>query len=126
MGLRRSACMETRPLGLRRHRLQTECILSRWNHVQSDGMTIAARVHVLGFKPCAQTRIENFRLTLPEIRRQPALDTKVIYLQFDGGDVLGKITPDIICTDEQTRESATLALCFDDHMAPALHGVISV
>ncbi len=112
--------MNPRPLSVGRHRLETKRIFARWNHVQSYGMAIPAGVHVLGLKPCAQARIENFRLSLPEIGLQPALDPKVVYLQFNGGDVSGKITPDVIGTDEQSRESAAFTLCFDYHLAPAL------
>jgi hypothetical protein len=113
--------MDSRPLRVGRHRLQAKRIFARWNHVQRYRVAVPACVHVLGFKPRAQTGIEYFRLSLPEIGRQPALDPKVIYLQFNGGDVSGKITPDVVCADDQSRESATFTLCFDDHMAPALH-----
>jgi hypothetical protein len=41
-------------------------------------MTIMTRMHVFGFKPRTQARVENLRLALPEIWRQPALDPEVI------------------------------------------------
>jgi hypothetical protein len=41
------------------------------------------------------------RLALPEIGTQPALYLQMIQLQFDDGNVLGKITPDIVHTDVQ-------------------------
>jgi len=63
---------------LSRHGLKAKRILSRGNHVQRNRVTTPVPVHGLGFKPRAQTRIEYFRLALPEIRRQPALNPKVI------------------------------------------------
>jgi hypothetical protein len=41
-------------------------------------MTILARMHMFGFKPRAQARVKDFRLALPEIRRQPALNSEVV------------------------------------------------
>jgi hypothetical protein len=41
---------------------------------------------MLGFKPGAKSGIEDFRLILPEIRRQVALDLEMIQLQFNEGD----------------------------------------
>jgi len=66
------------PINRYRCRLQAKCVLARGNHIQRNWMTIVTRVHVLGFKPRAQARVKNFRLALPEIWRQPALDPEVI------------------------------------------------
>lgn len=106
------------PIG--RHGLQAKCILACGNHIQGYRVAVPAGVHMLGFEPRAKARIEDLGLSLPEIGREPALDPEVIQLQFNGGDILGKIPPDIICTDEQSRESPSFTLCFDYHMAPAL------
>ena len=61
-----------------RHGLQAKRVLTCGDHIQGDGVTIPAAMHVLGLKPCAQARIKDFRLALPEIWRQPALDPEVI------------------------------------------------
>ena len=110
-----------------RYRLDAECVLARGDHGQRHRMAISAGVHMLGLEPGAQPGIVNFRLALPEIWRQPALDAKVIQLKLNRGDVLGKISPHIIRADEQSGESPTFTLRFDDHVAPALQrGLISV
>jgi hypothetical protein len=61
-----------------RHWLQAKGVFARGNHGQCHRMSISAGVHVFAFEPRAQARIENFRLALPEIWRQPALDAEVI------------------------------------------------
>ena len=98
------------------YRLQAKGILPRWNHSQRYGGAVAACVHVLVFEPRAQARIVDFRLALPEIRSQSTLDPKMIQLQFDGRDVLGKVAPDIIAADVDSRESLTFALRFYHHI----------
>jgi len=103
-----------------RHGLQAKRILACRDHVQGNGMTIATGMHMFGFEPRAEARIENLRLALPEIGRQPTLDPQMIQLQFYRGDILGKIPPDIIRPDVQSRESSAFTVCFDYHMAPAL------
>ena len=85
---------------IRRYGLQAKCIFACRNHGQSHRVTIPAGVHMFGFEPRAEARIVNFRLALPEIWRQSALDAEMIQLQFDGGHFLGKISPYIICTDD--------------------------
>jgi hypothetical protein len=71
--------MDSRPImNVRRHRLQAKSVLARGNHIQADWVTISASVHVLGFKPGAQPGVKYFRLALPEIWPEPALDPKVI------------------------------------------------
>lgn len=113
--------MGTRPImTISRHGLQAKRVLACGNHVETYRVAIPAGVHVLGFQPCAEARVEDLRLALPEIWPQPALDPKVIQLQFDGGDILGEIPPDVIRADDQSRESPSFALCFDYHVAPAL------
>lgn len=83
-------------------------------------------MHMFGFEPRTQARIVDFRLALPEIWRQSALDPEMIQLQFDGGHILRKIPPYIICTDEQSGESLAFTLRFDDHIAPALERGMSL
>jgi hypothetical protein len=69
-------------------------------------------------KPRAQPGIENLRLTLPEIRLEPALNLQMIQLQLDASNVFGKVAPDIVHAHVQSDNSASLALCLDDHTYP--------
>ena len=113
--------MSSRPVvRVRRHRLEAKCVFACGDHCQRHRVTISAGMHVLGFKPCTQPGIVDFRLALPEIWRQPALDPKVIQLKFNRGDILGEISPYVISADEQSGESPPFTLRFDDHVAPAL------
>src|SRR5258708_4518189 len=102
-----------------RYRLQAKRVFACGNHGQCNRVSIPAGVHVFGFEPRTQTRIVDLRLTLPEIWRQPTLDPEMIQLQLDRGDILGEISPYIVCTDEQSGEPPTLTWRFDDHMQPA-------
>lgn len=102
--------------GFNRNRLETERVVARRNHCERNGVTIAAALHVFGFKPCAETRIEDFRLALPKIRCQSTLDPEMIQLQFDGRDVLWEISPYVIGSDMESRETPTFALRFDHHI----------
>ncbi len=63
-----------------RYWLQAKRVFAGGNHGQCNRVSISAGVHVFGFKPCTQARIVDFRLALPEIWRQPALDPEVIQL----------------------------------------------
>jgi hypothetical protein len=92
--------MSPRPIVPVRHWLKAKCILARWNHRQGYRVTVSARMHVLCFKPRTQPRVIDFRLALPEIRGQSALDPEMIQLQLDRGDFLGEISPHIVCADE--------------------------
>jgi hypothetical protein len=74
---------------------------------------------VLGFKPRAQSGIEDLRLILPEIRRQIALDLQMIQLQFNEGYTAREITLNVARANVQSCNSTTLALRFDYHK-PAL------
>ena len=70
---------------------------------------------MLGLEPSAESRVENFRLSPPEIRVQPTLNLQMIQLQFDNGDGLLKITPNVGNPDVETGDAATLGVCFDHH-----------
>jgi hypothetical protein len=72
-------------------------------------------VHVPGLKPRAQPGIKNLRLALPEIGLQPALNLEMIQLQLDARNVFWEIAPDIVHAHMQSGDSASLALCLDDH-----------
>lgn len=83
----------------RSHGLEAKGVFAGRNHRQRYWRTTAAAVHVLGFKPGAQTRVINLRLTLPEVGGQSTLDPKVIQLKFNCRDIFGEIATDIICAD---------------------------
>jgi hypothetical protein len=72
-------------------------------------------MHVPGFKPGAQPWVEDLRLALPEIRLQPALNLEMIQLQLDARNVFGEIAADIVHAHMKPCDSASLALCLDDH-----------
>jgi hypothetical protein len=99
-----------------RHGLQAKCILARWNQSQWHRGAIAASVHVLGFEPRTKAWIVDFRMALPKIRGQSTLDPKVIQLQFDGRDIFGEISPNIIRSDVQSGKASPFALRFNYHI----------
>lgn len=96
--------------------LQAEGVVACGNHYERDGRATPITMHMLGLEPRAEARIVDFGLTLPEIRRQAALDPKMIQFQFDGRNILWKIATDIIRPDVQSRETLTFALSFDHHI----------
>jgi hypothetical protein len=89
-----------------RDRLQSEGVLSRWNHGQGDWSAIRSTVQVSRLQPSAQPGIVNLRLVLPKAGRQPALDLQMIQLQLDKTTLFRKIPPDIGCTNVQPGDTA--------------------
>ena len=61
-----------------RNWLQAKRVFARRNHGQGDRVPIPAGVHVFGFEPRTEARIDDLRLALPEIWAQPALNSQVI------------------------------------------------
>ncbi len=57
----------------------------------------------------------NLRLSLPEIRLQPALNLQVIELQLYDGNILGKIAPYVSRTNVQSGDTMSLGLSFHHH-----------
>jgi len=96
-------------------RLQPEGVIPFRNHHERDGSSIRFCMQMPGFQPCAQPRIEDLRLTLPEIRFQATLNLEMVQLQFDARNLLGKIAPDIVDAHMKSGDAATLALCLDHH-----------
>jgi hypothetical protein len=72
-------------------------------------------VHVPGFKPGAETGVEDFRLAVPEIWLQAALNLEMIQLQLNARNAFGKVAPDIVHAHMQSGDAESPALCFDDH-----------
>ena len=69
---------------MRSDRLEAEGIMTGGNHRERDRRAIWFGMKVFGLKPGAQPGIENFRLPLPEVWIQSALNVEVIKLEFDG------------------------------------------
>jgi hypothetical protein len=100
-------------------RLQLERIVSGGNHHQRYG-AIGSSMEILGFKPGTEPGIVDFRLPLPEVWFEAALNTKVAELEFDVMGVFGKIAADIRGADVQPRDAMAFALSFHHHKAPVL------
>lgn len=58
----------------------------------------------------------NFRLSLPEIRLQPALNLQMIELQLDDRNVLGEIAPNVGRTNVQTCDAMSFGMSFHYHI----------
>lgn len=57
----------------------------------------------------------NLRLAEPKGGFQTAVNLQVIQMQFDDGNVLGKITAHVGDANVQSGDTATPGLCFDYH-----------
>ena len=97
---------------------QAKRILARRNHRQGDRLPNRLHVGDLEIQPLAQPGIVDFRLALPELRGQVALDIQMIQLQFDDIDVLRKVAPYILRTDLQTGHFMSLASRSNQHLFP--------
>jgi hypothetical protein len=102
-------------LPIQPNRSQPERVLSFRDHRQRNGCSIQPSMYVPGLKPRAQPWIENLRLALPEIRLESAFNLEMIQLQLDARNVFGKVAPDIVHAYMQSDNSASPALCLDDH-----------
>jgi hypothetical protein len=96
-------------------RLQAEGVLSRRDHCQRDWPAVEPGVQVFGFEPGAKTGIVNVRVAIPKVRSQRALDTQVIEVQLDLGDVPGKMALHIACAHVESGDAPGLSLCFHNH-----------
>jgi hypothetical protein len=52
-------------------------------------------MHVFRLEPGAQPGIEDFRLALPKVGIQSALDVEMVELEFDGWNVILKVAPHV-------------------------------
>src|ERR1700759_777805 len=57
----------------------------------------------------------DLRFSMPELRRQPALNLKVIQLQLDYASGLRKVSAHIPHADIKSGHSAAIELCLDHH-----------
>ena len=72
-------------------------------------------MHVFGLKPGAQPGVEDFRLALPEVGAQSALDVEMIELQFDGGDVFLKVPPHVGFANVKPGNAAAFGVSLYNH-----------
>ena len=95
--------------------LDPERVVALRNHGQRNRISAAAAVHVLGFKPRAESRVVDIGPALPELGSQSTLDPEMIQLQLDGRHILREVSPDVISSDVQPGETLTDAFCLDYH-----------
>jgi hypothetical protein len=100
-------------------RLKSKRIVAGRNHGKGNGGPVATAVHVARFKPCTKPRIEDVRMSLPELWRKAALNAQMIKLQFDGRRISWKIAAHIIDSHVQASDAATFTLRSNHHSVPA-------
>ena len=90
--------------------MQAEGIFTSGGHGHGQRSSVGISAEVFRFKPGAESGIANLRPTVPEIRRQAALDQQMIEVQLNDGDALGEITANIVRAYVQTgyREASAL------------------
>jgi hypothetical protein len=96
-------------------RLETKGIMTSGDHREWHRRAIWFGMHVFGLKPRAQPGIEDFRLALPEVGIQSALDIDMIELQLDGGGVFLKVAPHVGFANVKPGNSAAFGVSFDNH-----------
>jgi len=69
---------------MRSDRLKAEGVMACGYHGERYRRAIRFGMHVFGLEPGAQPGVVDFRLALPKIRLQSALNVEVIKLEFDG------------------------------------------
>jgi hypothetical protein len=99
--------------------LEQEGVFSRRNQGKSDGTAVASAMHVTGFQPGAQPRIEDVRMSVPELRRQAASNPQVVQLQVNEWGSFGKIATNVVDSNMQARNAATFTLRSNHHSVPA-------
>src|SRR5690348_5724511 len=70
---------------------------------------------VLRLQPGAEPGIVDFRLALPEVGFETALNAEMTELQFDVLRSFGKVATDVVCADMQSRHAMTFALRLNHH-----------
>jgi len=100
---------------VRSDRLETEGIMTCGDHRERHRRAIRFGMHMLGLEPGAQPGVVDFRLALPKIRLQSALDVEVIELEFDGRNVILKIAPHIGFANVKPGNTAGFGMRFYNH-----------
>ena len=101
-------------------RLETEGVMAGGDHCERHWRTVRFGMHVFGLKPGAQPGIEDFRLALPKVWIQSALNVEVIELQFDGWNVFLKVAPHVGFANVKPGDAAAFGVGFYNHRLPAL------
>ena len=81
---------------------------------------MAGTVHVLGFEPGAEAGIGDLRLAIPEVGIETALNPEMVKKQFDGGNAIREIAPDIVNAHMESGDSMSFVLSFDYHKEPSV------
>jgi len=89
-------------------------------HRQLHLLVFTCPTNNLEVEPLAKSRIMNLRPSLPELRRQAALNLQMVQLQLNHANSLGKITAHIPRADLQPGDFATSELCLDYHRSPRI------
>lgn len=118
-------CTGTRGEGHDAHRLQFEGVISGRNQSQRN-RAVSGAVEILRFKPRTEPGIVDFWLTLPEVRFETTLDSKMAELEFDVMSVFWKIATNIRGANVQSSDAVTFALGSNDHREPVLRFSVRV
>ncbi len=94
--------------------LQLEGVISGGDESQRDG-AIRGSVEILGFEPRAEPGVVDFRLPLPEVGFETALDAEMTELEFNVAIVFWEMAANIRSANMQSGDTVTFALSFYDH-----------
>jgi hypothetical protein len=75
-------------------------------------------VQVFGFEPRAKTGIVDFRVAVPKVGRQRALDLQMVKMQFDLGGMPGKMALHVARAHMKPGYAPGLSLRLDNHLHP--------
>ena len=100
---------------MERGRLETERVMPGGDHGERYRRAIRFGMHVFGLKPGAEPGIEDFRLTLPEVWIQSALNIEMVELQFDCWNVFTEISPHIGLANMKPSDTTAFRVSFYDH-----------
>ena len=70
---------------------EAERVFSAWDHCEGDRIAAGTLVKVLRFQPGAKSRVADFRLVLPKVRAETALNLEMIELELDHRGAFGEI-----------------------------------
>ncbi len=85
----------------------------------SGTVAVGRAVEILRFEPGAEAGVVDFRLALPEVGLEAALDAEMPELELDVLRAFWEVAADVIRSDVQPSNAVTFALCFDNHLEPA-------
>src|SRR5947209_20363272 len=95
--------------------VQSKRVCSGLLHRQRNGLPDRAFPRGLVLQPRAQSRVANFRLSVPEIGRQIAFNAEIAEQQFDRGHPLGEISTNVGNAHAQAKFMTTIVLRSDNH-----------